>query len=112
MATVTVGKENLTPVDLHYEDHGFGSPVVPRCGASCHDNDDLTGGTLVSQRVGEENWNVAVSASVVGTVACVDGWIEDFRPNIARNTVPTLILHGELRTHADQINSELARLLS
>jgi hypothetical protein len=52
------------------------------------------------------------SGSSVGTVASVDCWIEDFRTNIARNPVPTLILHGELRTHADQIDSELARLLS
>jgi non-heme chloroperoxidase len=29
------------------------------------------------------------------TRACVDAWIEDFRQDIARNTVPTLILHGD-----------------
>jgi len=58
-------------------------------------NYDVTGGTLVSERVLEENWNVAVGASAVGTVACVDCWIEDFRKNIANNTVPTLILHGD-----------------
>ena len=28
MATVTVGTENSTPVDLYYEDHGTGRPVV------------------------------------------------------------------------------------
>jgi len=26
--TITVGKENLTSIDLYYEDHGSGSPVV------------------------------------------------------------------------------------
>jgi pimeloyl-ACP methyl ester carboxylesterase len=129
MATVTVGKENSTPVNLYYEDHGSGSPVVlihgwPLSGASWEKQTaallaaghrvitydrrgfgrsskpavgyyDVTGGTLVSERVLEENWNVAVGASAVGTVACVDCWIEDFRKNIAKNNVPTLILHGD-----------------
>src|SRR5262249_11288135 len=39
MSIVTVGKENSTPIDLYYEDHGKGSPVVlihgwPLSGAS------------------------------------------------------------------------------
>ena len=39
MATITVGKENSTPIELYYEDHGSGSPVVlihgwPLSGAS------------------------------------------------------------------------------
>jgi len=58
-------------------------------------NYDVTGGKLVSDRVLEDNWNVAVGASAIGTVACVDCWIEDFRKNVAKNTVPTLILHGD-----------------
>jgi pimeloyl-ACP methyl ester carboxylesterase len=37
----------------------------------------------------------AVGASATGTLNCVDAWIEDFRQDIARNTVPTLILHGD-----------------
>ncbi len=28
MAYVTVGTENSMPIDLYYEDHGDGSPVV------------------------------------------------------------------------------------
>lgn len=58
-------------------------------------NYDVTGGKLVSERVVEDNWNVAVSASPAGTLACVDAWIEDFRKDIPNNTVPTLILHGD-----------------
>jgi non-heme chloroperoxidase len=58
-------------------------------------NYDVTGGKLVSERVLEDNWNVAVGASATGTRACVDAWIEDFRQDIARNTIPTLILHGD-----------------
>jgi len=58
-------------------------------------NYDVTGGKLVSERVLEENWNVAVGASWIGTLTCVDSCIEDFRPDISRNTVPTLLLHGD-----------------
>lgn len=58
-------------------------------------NYDVTGGKLVSERVLEDNWNVAAGASATGTRACVDAWVEDFRQDIARNTVPTLILHGD-----------------
>jgi pimeloyl-ACP methyl ester carboxylesterase len=58
-------------------------------------NYDVTGGTLVSERVLEDNWNVAAGASAIGTLACVDAWIEDFRGDIPKNTVPTLIIHGD-----------------
>jgi len=58
-------------------------------------NYDVTGGKLVSERVLEDNWNVAVGASAIGTVACVDCWIEDFRKDVEKNDVPTLILHGD-----------------
>ena len=58
-------------------------------------NYDVTGGKLVSERVVEDNWNVAAGASSIATLACVDAWIEDFRKDLPRNTVPTLILHGD-----------------
>jgi pimeloyl-ACP methyl ester carboxylesterase len=58
-------------------------------------NYDVTEGKLVSERVLECDWNVAAGASAIGTVACVDAWIEDFRQDIARNTLPTMILHGD-----------------
>jgi pimeloyl-ACP methyl ester carboxylesterase len=30
-----------------------------------------------------------------GTLACVDAWIEDFRKDIDRNDIPTMIIHGD-----------------
>jgi pimeloyl-ACP methyl ester carboxylesterase len=60
----------------------------------------------VSERVLEDNWNVAAGASAIGTVACVDCWIEDFRKDIKKNDVPTLILHGD----ADRILPPTRRL--
>jgi non-heme chloroperoxidase len=58
-------------------------------------NYDVTGGTLVSDRVLEDNWNVAAGASPTGTLQCVDSWLEDFRRDVARNTVPTLTIQGD-----------------
>jgi non-heme chloroperoxidase len=52
-------------------------------------------GKLVSERVIQANWTVAIGASPIGTLASVDAWIEDFRKDIARNDVPTLMLHGD-----------------
>ena len=52
-------------------------------------------GNRVSERVIEANWAVAIGASPIGTVACVDAWIEDFRKDIARNDLPTMIIHGD-----------------
>jgi len=41
----------------------------------------------------DANWNVATGASAIGTLAFIYFRIEDFRPDITRNTVPTLLLH-------------------
>jgi len=58
-------------------------------------NYDVTGGKLVSEHVVEDNWNVAAQASAIGTLKCVDSWVEDFRKDILSNDVPTLIMHGD-----------------
>ena len=58
-------------------------------------NYDATAGKIVSERVVEANWNVAAQASAIGTLKCVDSWVEDFRKDILRNNVPTLIIHGD-----------------
>jgi non-heme chloroperoxidase len=52
-------------------------------------------GKRVSERAIEANWAVAIGASPISTVACVDAWIEDFRRDIARNDLPTMIIHGD-----------------
>jgi non-heme chloroperoxidase len=58
-------------------------------------NYDVTAGKLVSERVVDANWNAAVQASAIGTLTCVDAWLEDFRKDTLRNNVPTLIIHGD-----------------
>ena len=58
-------------------------------------NYDVTGGKLVSERVVEANWTVGAGASAKGTLECVDAWIEDFRKDMPKIDVPTLIMHGD-----------------
>src|SRR5262245_32577791 len=38
---------------------------------------------------------VAIGASPIGTLACVDACIEDFRKDSPGNDVPTIIIHGD-----------------
>jgi non-heme chloroperoxidase len=52
-------------------------------------------GKRVSDLTIQANWTVAIGASPVGTVACVDAWLEDFRKDISRNDLPTMIIHGD-----------------
>jgi non-heme chloroperoxidase len=54
-----------------------------------------TDGELVSDLVIQANWTVAVGASPIATLACVDAWLEDFRKDISRNDLPTMIIHGD-----------------
>jgi len=41
------------------------------------------------------SWNVACIASATASLACVPTWHEDFRNDIARIDIPTLVIHGE-----------------
>jgi non-heme chloroperoxidase len=58
-------------------------------------NVDVLGGSRISPEAVQASWNVAVGASPVATVACVDTWGTDFRGDLARIDVPTLIVHGD-----------------
>lgn len=58
-------------------------------------NVDVLGGQRISDQVVQYNWNVAVAASPTGTLACVAAWGTDFRKDLARIDVPTLVIHGD-----------------
>ena len=50
--------------------------------------DDVTGGTLVSDCVPEDNWNGAAGASPTGTLQCVGSWLEDLGRTSRETPVP------------------------
>jgi non-heme chloroperoxidase len=58
-------------------------------------NVDVLGGKRVSDQVLQYSWNVAVGASPHGTLDCVSAWLTDFRQDLARIDVPTLIVQGD-----------------
>ncbi len=58
-------------------------------------NTDLLLGKRVSEQVVQSSWTVAAGASATASLACVPTWHEDFRKDLARIDVPTLVIHGD-----------------
>ena len=58
-------------------------------------NTDLLLGKRVSEKVIQASWNIAAGASSTASLACVPTWHKDFRQDLARMDVPTLVIHGD-----------------
>ncbi len=58
-------------------------------------NTDVHLGKRISEQAVQASWNVAASASAFASLACVPTWHEDFRQDVARIDVPTLVIHGD-----------------
>lgn len=52
-------------------------------------------GKRISDHVVQLSWNIAVGASPKGTLDCVSAWLTDFRSDLKRIEVPTLVIHGD-----------------
>jgi len=58
-------------------------------------NTDQLLGKRVSEEVVQASWNIAAGASAAASLACVPTWHEDFRKDVSRIDVPTLVIHGD-----------------
>ena len=58
-------------------------------------NTDVNLGKRVSEQAVQASWNVAAAASATASLACVPTWHEDFRNDVAKINVPTLVIHGD-----------------
>ena len=58
-------------------------------------NTDVLMGKRVSEQAVQASWNVACISSATASVACVPTWHEDFRGDLAKVDVPTLVIHGD-----------------
>jgi non-heme chloroperoxidase len=58
-------------------------------------NVDVLGGKQISDEVVRLSWNIAAGASPKGTLDCVTAWYTDFRKDLPRVDVPTLVIHGD-----------------
>jgi len=57
-------------------------------------NVDKLGGTKISEQAVQASFNVAAGSSPHATYACVDTWLTDFRADLPKIDVPTLVVHG------------------
>ena len=58
-------------------------------------NVDTLGGKLISDQAVQLSWNIAAGASPKGTLDCVAAWLTDFRNDLKRIDIPTLVIHGD-----------------
>jgi len=58
-------------------------------------NTDILLGKRVSDQAVQASWNVAAGASATASLACVATWYTDFRRDLPRIEVPTLVMHGD-----------------
>src|SRR3954469_5435714 len=53
---------------------------------------------LAPERISDQAWqasfNVACMGSAYSSYACVDTWLTDFRDDLPKFEVPTLVMHG------------------
>jgi non-heme chloroperoxidase len=57
-------------------------------------NVDVYAGTRISEQAWQNSFNVAVAASAYAALACVPTWLTDFRGDLPKIDVPTLLVHG------------------
>jgi non-heme chloroperoxidase len=57
-------------------------------------NVDKLGGTRISEEAWRASFQVAVGASAYATLACVPTWLTDFRGDLPKIAVPTLVVQG------------------
>jgi non-heme chloroperoxidase len=58
-------------------------------------NVDVLGGTRISEQAWQNSFAVAIAASPHAAHACVDAWLTDFRGDLPKFDVPTLLIHGD-----------------
>ncbi len=90
MPYVTVGQENSANKAI-VEDR----PAYLSAFFQDFFNIDVLLGDRISNEAIQASWNVAASASAKGTLDCVPSWLTDFRDDLPRIDVPTLIIHGD-----------------
>jgi pimeloyl-ACP methyl ester carboxylesterase len=58
-------------------------------------NADKLLGSRVTEEVLRVGWNTAAFSSAAASLACVAAWYTDFRKDVEKVSVPTLVIHGD-----------------
>ena len=69
-------------------------PAAVKAYLDQHYNLDLLGGSQVSDQAWQNSFHVAIGVSAAAALGCALAWREDFRADLARITVPVLIVQG------------------
>jgi pimeloyl-ACP methyl ester carboxylesterase len=83
MPRLTVGSENSAPIEIHYQDHGSGDPIVLIHGYP------LNGNSWERQ----ERELLAHGYRVI-SYDRRSTWLTDFRADLAKIDIPVLVVHG------------------
>jgi len=76
-------------------------------------NIDLLGGILVSDQAWHSSFQTAIRVSAAAALGCALAWREDFRADLARITVPVLVVQGgQDRVTSSAAGNHLAGLLA
>jgi non-heme chloroperoxidase len=69
-------------------------PAYQKSFLDSFNNVDKFMGTRISEQAWQQEFIVAVGASAIGTLRCVDTWLTDFRDDLPKIDVPVLLVHG------------------
>ena len=70
-------------------------PAAVKAYLDKHYNLDLLGGSRVSDQAWQNSFHAALRVSAAAALGCAAAWREDFRADLARITVPVLIVQGD-----------------
>lgn len=54
----------------------------------------IIGRKAVSEEMIRYSWNLAMQASGIATTGCINSWLEDFRDDVKKIKIPSLVIHG------------------
>jgi pimeloyl-ACP methyl ester carboxylesterase len=58
-------------------------------------NTDVLKGKLVSDEAVQASWSISVECSPKAASDCVDAWLTDFREDLKKIDIPTMVMHGD-----------------
>jgi pimeloyl-ACP methyl ester carboxylesterase len=58
-------------------------------------NTDVLKGKLVSDEAVQASWSISVECSPKAAFDCVDAWLTDFREDLKKIDIPTMVMHGD-----------------
>ncbi len=93
------GGDNLDAVEPQVFDNMIASCKKDRFAFLRHFLDDfyshgLISRSAVSEAVKEFSWSMAIQASPIATIRCIESWAEDFREDARKVMIPCLVIHG------------------